>query len=295
MAPRGLDGEHVAIELRTPELRIGLHRGRNVASDYALLAKATPFLDRPARGTGATIVLEGGARFEDDGRQAWLGPGDVVVSDQTRRATEAHAGERSCVLILEWRHDVLGAPRVGAFDVAPLGPKDLRRVADIASSFGEAPSASGAVRLLDALRAWGLPFERVTAIDLERRVEEPANHAVATAVASSLSRLDGLPAIDELGEALAMHSRTLHRKLGALADDYAMPWANWRSALHLTRVLTAMRCLAAPGATTEAVARIAGFRSPAALCHTFAEAGLPSPGALARAARRDVLASWWET
>jgi hypothetical protein len=62
--------------------------------------------------------------------------------------------------------------------------------------------------------------------------------------------------------------------------------------LHHTRVLQALRLLAAPGATTETVARLTGFRAPTALCHTFAAGGLPSPGVLARAATRDVLDRW---
>ena len=73
---------------------------------------------------------------------------------------------------------------------------------------------------------------------------------------------------------------------------YALLWGHWRSALHQARVLSALRLLSAPGATTERVAKLAGFRSPSALCHTFAVAGLPSPGALAREARRDPLVTW---
>jgi transcriptional regulator GlxA family with amidase domain len=67
---------------------------------------------------------------------------------------------------------------------------------------------------------------------------------------------------------------------------------HWRGALHHMRLAHALRLISAPGATTELVARHTGFRSPTALCHAFAKGGLPSPGVLARAARKDALESW---
>jgi AraC-like DNA-binding protein len=292
LAPQGLDAAHVAIELRTPELRFALHRGRNVSSDYALLARASPFLDRPARGCGLTVVLDGDARFEEDGRRAWLSAGDLVVNDHARRATEAHAGTTSTVLLVEWSPDFAGAPVVGPFEVARLSDRERERLGVLASAFERFASADAIVETFDLLRALGLPFERLTSADLERARTPREHQDIADAVASSLSRLDALPVIEEVEGALAMSSRTLNRRLGAIADEYALSWEHWRSAVHLTRVLSALRLLAAPGATTERVARLAGFRSAAALCHTFAAAGLPSPGELARRARRDVLASW---
>lgn len=294
LAPRALDAEHVAVELRSPELRLAVHRGRNVSSDYALLAKASPFLASAARSSGLTLVLEGAARFDDRGKHAWLAAGDFAAVELSRPITEAHAGTRSRVLLLEWEHDVLGGRRSEVLEVHRLGRRDRERLAALATELERTPSAKVGEGILDVLRAAGLPFERLSAADLDRHPTSARDQAVADGVARSLSRLEDLPAIDEIGEALRMHTRTLHRQLDAIAEAYLLAFSHWRSALHAARVLAALRMLAAPGATTEHVARLAGFRSPVALCHTFAEAGLPSPGVLAKAARRDVLASWAE-
>jgi len=91
---------------------------------------------------------------------------------------------------------------------------------------------------------------------------------------------------------LGSNARTVHRRIERIAERYVLPWSHWRSALHHTRIVQAIRWLGAPGATTELVARLTGFRSPTALCHAFAAAGLPSPGTLARAARRGPLEAW---
>jgi AraC-like DNA-binding protein len=291
LAPRELDAFHVATELRSPEIRLGVHRGRNVASDYALLARASPFT-APCSRTGLTIVLDGNVRFDEDGRRAWLEPGDLVESDHARQATEAHAGATSCVILLEWSPAFAGAPRTGAFGVGRLDARTRNRLGRLAFAFERDASASMLVEIFDLLRAFGLPFERLTRADVERDAAPSQQQALVDAVARSLSRLEGLPAIDDVQAELALSQRTLHRQLQSIADQYALTWGHWRSALHQARVLSALRMLGAPGATTELVARLAGFRSPSALCHTFAVAGLPSPGVLAREARRDPLTTW---
>lgn len=291
LAPRELDAFHIATELRTPELRVGLHRARNVSSDYALLVQASPFTE-PASRVGLTIVLDGQARFEEADRQVWLEAGDVVQSDHARRGTEAHAGQSSRVFLLEWSPAVLGASKTGSFEVARLDARARARLSTLADAFERDPSASTLVAIFDLLRAFGLPFERMTRADLERSPVPTEQQLLTDAVARSLSRLEDLPAIDDVEAELALTQRTLHRQLRSIADVYALTWAHWRAALHQARVLAALRMLAAPGATTELVARLAGFRSPSALCHTFAVAGLPSPGVLARAAKRDVIATW---
>jgi hypothetical protein len=162
----------------------------------------------------------------------------------------------------------------------------------LASAYERDATAGTLVEIFDLLRAFGFPFERLTRADVERRPTPAGHQALADAVARSLSGIDRLPSIDDVRADLSLTQRTVHRQLRSIADEYALAWKNWRAALHQTRVLSALRVLAAPGATTELVARLAGFRSAAALCHTFAVAGLPSPGVLARAARRDAIVRW---
>jgi len=289
LGPRELDASHVAVELRTPDVRVAVHRGRNVVSDYRLLALAAPFLEFHGR-IALTLVLEGGARFEEGGRRAFLEPGDLVLDALS--GTEAHGGVTSEVLVLEWNPVFGGAPEAGRFELARLGPRDHERIAALARTFDRDASVDTMVTLLDIVRSVGVPLERLTRGDVEHGAAQPEQQALADAVTTSLSHLEGLPAIEEVSDALGLPQRTVNRRLRAMADEYNLSWTHWRSALHQTRVLTAIRLLAAPGATTELVARLSGFRSPTGLCHAFAEAGLPSPGVLARSARRDVLAAW---
>lgn len=293
LAPTALDARHVAVEIRTPWLRVGLHRARNVASDYSLLAQASPFA-APHPRSGLTLVIEGQGRFDEAGRTAWLEPGDLVQSEHARQGTEAHAGAASRVLLLEWDHRHATRPMSGRFETTRLDARTRARLAVLLERFERDASAALTVEILDLLRALGVPLERLARADLEHDAPAATHRSLASAVARSLSRVDRFPSIDDVEDEVSMNQRTLNRHLRAMAERYALTWAHWRSALHQTRVLTALRLLAAPGATTELVARLAGFRSPSALCHTFALAGLPSPGVLAREARRDPLAAWSE-
>jgi AraC-like DNA-binding protein len=291
LAPHGLDALHVGVDLRTPDLRLGVHRGRNVSSDYSLLARAAPFLDLPHPRTTLTIVLDGHARFDESGRSAWLSAGEIVQSHSSRAGTEAHGGSVSRTIVLEWSERV-GAKAASPLCVDRLDPRSRARLDTLAREIEAGASATALVEIVDLLRAFGLAFARLTRADVEQEIAAPEHQALTDAVARSLSRLDTLPAIDDLQGEVPVTQRTLHRQLGAIADRYALLWGHWRSALHQARVLSALRLLSAPGATTERVAKLAGFRSPSALCHTFAVAGLPSPGALAREARRDPLVTW---
>jgi AraC-like DNA-binding protein len=288
-----LGASYRSIDLRAPSLRAGVHRSRNVANDYGLVARASPFLERLAR-SGLTVVLEGHARFDEGGEHGWLEAGELVLDDQSRHGTEAHGGASSRVVVLEWSPAFAGAPKSGRFEIHRLGARDRARWIAAADAFEADPSVHGVAKLLDAARASGLPFERLSAGDLASDAPPLGDQRLAHAMGDALTRLDAHPAIEEVGDALGWNVRTVHRRIAAIAERYVLPWAHWRSALHHTRVVHAIRLLAAPGATTEGVARATGFRSPTALCHAFANAGLPSPGVLSRAAKGDVLARWSE-
>lgn len=91
---------HESFDVRTRHLRIGLHRGRNVATDFTLLDRASPFVHRMRRAT-MTVVFEGSGRFDEGDRCALLGDGDLVTSDSRAGGTEAYAGARTSRLALE--------------------------------------------------------------------------------------------------------------------------------------------------------------------------------------------------
>lgn len=288
-----LDAHHEQIEVRTPSLRVGVQRGRNVVSDYALVQRASPFLHHLQRAE-ITILLEGSGRFDEAGRHLHLVAGSIAVSDQARGGTEAYGGPACRWLTIEWDPALLGvAP--GPVVVDRMPDRDRARfaqLADVLSAGGDPRTLAGAMAdVLSLLRTFGVGFARVSAADLAHATaaEEQRLHS---AVNAHLSQLRAFPAIDDVIDDIGWNARRVHRHVQSMARRYRLPWETWREALHYTRLLQAVRLLAAPGATTELVAKLTGFRAPTALCHAFADGGLPSPGVLARAARRDVLDVW---
>lgn len=288
-----LDAVSAAVELRTPFLRVCVLEGENVATDWAVVQRATPFVERMAR-TSVSVVLEGRGRFDERGEHHALAPGTLALSDHARGGTEAYAGARTRVLIAEWDPRVLGARHGQALTTLRLDARTLARLGTFAGELGAA-DLGRATRAVDAiarvLRAEGLalaPFavgDRITpALAEERRL--------AATLGAQLSRLREHPDLEDVGSALGASARHVHRRLGALAAHYQSPWPSWRALLRHYRFVSALRLLSAPGATTERVAEATGFRAPAALCHAFEKAGLPPPGTFVRDARRDPLEGW---
>lgn len=285
-----LDAWSRAVEVRVPALRVTLLEGKNIASDFALMERATPFtaqIKRPA----LTLVLEGAGRWDELGRRAWTDPGDIILSDSRMGATEAYAGPTTSVLILHWDVATLGVAVAGAAQRTRFGARDLARFRELAAGLhGHAPRRV-AIEMLDRLRAHGVRFAKLTEGDLVQEATEDESR-LSAAIGHQLARLGTHPSIDDVGNELGWSSRHVNRRFAELAKNHGLTFHRWRSLLHHTRMLMASRLLAAPGATTELIARLTGFRSPSALCHAFAKAGWPSPGVLARVAKRDVLDAW---
>lgn len=286
-----LDASHHAIDLRSPWLRVGVHRARNLASDFGLVEHALPFVHRLTR-PAITILLEGRGRFDEGGKRVELAAGDLALSDQRRGGTEAYAGQQNATLIIEWDPDALGVPVADAFAVEHLTLRDRERLASAAAGIEGAEPEQAALDVLEILRGIGLPFERLELGALTPQDRASEDQALITAIGEHLSHLHRHPSIDDVVETLGWGPRLVHRRLEASARRYGVPWEHWRAILHYARIVTAIRLLGAPGATTETVARLTGFRAPTALCHAFGKLDLPSPGALARAARGDVLDAW---
>jgi AraC-like DNA-binding protein len=286
-----LDAFQIQVDVRTPSLRVGTQYGRNVASDFALLQRAAPFLHHLRR-PQLTIMLEGYGRFDENGRREWLRPGVIAVSDQGQAGTDAFAGATCRWLVLDWDPAAVGAPYVHGVRVEPVAPRDLARLDEASRRLAGPHAAQAASEIVSLLRAWGLALAPIASRDIEAAAEDAVDGRIQGAFAERLSNLGAHPGISDLVAELGTSERQLSRRIGRIARRYGLPWTHWRAALHHTRLLQALRLLAAPGATTEKVARLTGFRAPTALCHAFEKGGLPSPGVLAAAARRDPLDGW---
>lgn len=285
-----LGASHLSIEVRSPILRASVHRGTNVTSDYGLVDRASQFVQRMSRPC-LTVLLEGDGRFDEGGQHLAVSSGDIALSDQRNGGTEAYSGARSLYLALDWDPVAIGGRFVEPVAIERLGPRERERLSGAARALEGLEPERACVEIVDVLRAAGVPFERLTTGDLGLGADE-TEQALARALGAHLSNLRAHPAIEDLVETLGWSPRLVHRRLAASARRYGVPWEHWRALLHYQRMLSALRLLAAPGATTESVARLTGFRAPTALCHAFAKAGLPSPGTLARDARREVLEAW---
>ncbi len=283
---------HEAVEVRTPYLRVGVHRGQGVASDFGVLERAMPFVHRMSRPC-LTLLLEGHGRFDEGGRRLRIEPGDLAVSDQRRGGTEAYAGAFSRWIVMDWDPCIVGAPHAGALDLLRLSPLDRARLGAAAREIGSPRSAEASAEIVRVLRSVGLGFERIAPRALDQ-APPLAEQELARVFGAQLSNLRAHPAFEDVVSELGWNKRLVHRRLAAIADRYALPWEHWRSALHHQRLASALRLLSAPGATTELVSELTGFRAPSALCHAFAKAGLPSPGTFAQSARKNVIEAWAE-
>ncbi len=284
-----LDVFHVDAEVRTPHLRIAARHGRNATTDYALLGRSVPFAHRTSR-PQISVLFAGHGRLDERGRRLWMNSGELVISDGggQRGGCMAYTGTTFHQLLVEWDPAVFGAPHDRALVTGALGRADLRRLALAGErAVNEATAAAGIRDVFALLRAAGVPFDRA-----DVRPEPSPLAALNAAIANAVSMLDRSPSIDDIADQLGWNVRRVHRGIKILTERYAIPWTEWRSVLHCFRVLQSTRLLAVPGATTEGVARLTGFRSPTSLCHAFEKAHLPSPGVLTRAARSAVLDAW---
>jgi AraC-like DNA-binding protein len=224
------------------------------------------------------VLLKGEGRVEEGGRRCFLSPRNVVLSDQRRQSTEAYTSKTVCSYIgIEWDPCVHGQAFTGPFAIGQLSVGDVTRV-DSAASGIDGPNPERAVAELCAvLRAAGVPLAPVNASALDCAQAEDLR-TLHSAISRQFSALHEHPTIEDLATVLRWNQRRIHRRMVDLAATYQFPWQHWREAVHRARIRRALSLLGTASATTELVARLSGFRAPAALCHAFANAGLPHQG-----------------
>lgn len=112
----------------------------------------------------------------------------------------------------------------------------------------------------------------------------PACTPVASASKTVAVRNDVVGLEQQLGWA----RRTVSRRASELHQRYGIHGVDgesWRSVRDFYRVLMGTILASSPGVTTRGLATILGYTTPDALCHAFANAGLPSPGAVKKLRR----------
>lgn len=198
----------------------------------------------------------------------------------------------SAVLMVEWEPGLVSSRLVCPSRPAALSPGTLRRIQaasrDIVDPGADAEAASEAsATIFAALRAEGFPFDPIAGPELREEVPTWASSLVR-AVDATIRSLCRQPVLGELERALGWSERQIQRRIRELHQRYAsFVDGGWRELQLGWRFVVGAALMSAPGATTENVAGALGYASPRAFCDSFANAGLPSPGAVRSALLED--------
>jgi hypothetical protein len=234
-------------------------------------------LSRP----GASVILAGRARITVDGVARWLEAGDVCLIPAKGAVVMRIEGDEYRSLFLEWDPGSLGGS-LGS-SIARLDAASLDRLRAVASAMTTADADAAAravVEIANVLRASGIALDRHDARDLVESIPEPTL-ALSRALDDVLSDLENGPAMVDLETRLGLSARHVQRRVAELNERYGFNAQGFRDALVVRRLTVGPALMTVRGATTEAVARILGYASPATFCRALAHANLPSPGRIA--------------
>jgi hypothetical protein len=191
-------------------------------------------------------------------------------------------------VFVQWDPDVFGRPSpTASISRTPLAERDLGRVTSILDdvTVGDPSHDVIAARigeLFALLRALGMfavnpPMNDILVAPSPRLVD------VGRAIDNVLSRAGTRPMVVDLSQALQCSERQARYLVRDYVGAYALQGATeWRTLVTVWTTYLAGILMTAPGATTERVASLLGYGSPAAFCHALTNAGLPSPGEMRR-------------
>jgi AraC-like DNA-binding protein len=276
---------HAAV---TTGFRVRVVAQKRVVADDSLflrsIEKDRSRRDRPM----LSVILSGAALVRAGDHQRWALPGDVTIVP-TNAVSARHEGETFRALVIEWDEGTLGA-RPDDFQLVRLGEEELARVGEAAARLSDATvdtmdAARAVASIVAVLRAASAPFFDVSADALVEPVSEQTQ-TLSRAIDRALSTLGGQPMRVDLQEQTGFSDRHVSRLVSRLSARYGDAHAGWGEIRKSWRLRAGVLGMSAPGATTESVAAAVGYSSPTALCRAFAEAGLPSPGAVPRVLRQ---------
>jgi AraC-like DNA-binding protein len=235
------------------------------------------------------FLLGGDTRVRFAGSERWCRPGTIGTADSRGELGMRTEGTREPLLSIgiEWERDFFGSRPFGGFDLARLTRVEemRRRVQALLGAIEQAwidpratPLLSASVAsLLAILRADGLDLPRVEAADL---AHEPSAmvRRLSHALDLVLTLRESLPMMTDVESLVGMSGRTIERHLPSVLALWGQSPETFRDLRVRHRLFQAMLAMSHPAATTEETARLCGFATPNALCRSFLNAGLPSPG-----------------
>lgn len=239
------------------------------------------------------VSLGGRAVLFAHGREIEIGRGGaVVVSDLGEVDVRAEEG---LAFEIDWEPSSwLASEPCPAFCHVLLDPRTVAAMDALSTEVRGASTqtqwrvARAGKSVLAALRSEGLPLRLEGLDEGSCAPEEEETQRLIMAFDAELCSLEGGPALVTIEDRLGWSRRTVARRAREAHARYgvsAMSGADWRSARDFYRLLLGTILSSHPSATTGKVASMLGYSSPAALCHAFAHAGLPSPSVVGERTR----------
>jgi AraC-like DNA-binding protein len=230
-----------------------------------------------------SVVLDGRFGVWSGGASRELGRGDALFVAPVSDAPGCNlGGEFDAALEVEWRGST---PRAAAtaFRLPEAVFAEAAALAEALRRCRADASPALAVRAQAFLR-------RIRALGIAVPAEAPAgtpeseDQRVMSATDDILSRLDQRPQSTDLESRLRCSRWTVTRLFHHVHAEYAMCGiggaTDWRSVRDYHRLRIARMLMTHRRSSTGSVARYVGYGSAEAMCHAFANAGLPSPGRL---------------
>ncbi|MFO0669344.1 MAG: hypothetical protein U0235_06935 [Polyangiaceae bacterium] len=221
-----------------------------------------------------------------------LGPGDFLlipcIADCRTRGGDDETLE------LDWDAAAPIAGRsVPRIETGALGTRAREAAHTLSDALRDADADHGLsafsgelARACDALAAVGLPLDPRGARDAAESAAvetADADQRLLSAIDRTLEELHAGPAAIELESRLGWSRRTITRRTTELHARLGLSGQggeSWRAVRDFYRLLVGTILASNARMTTRALSTVLGYASPDALFHAFANAGLPSPGAL---------------
>lgn len=262
----------------------GVRLGGVAQDEHLTRAIGKGTADRRAR---LKVVLAGRLEATVGGRAFDLRAGDVLLLPCL--ADVLTRGGDDEVLEIDWDDGSPIALRsVTSIEHGTLDGEALEAAASLARATSSPDAVAAVGRVLPhaarALAGAGLPLDPRGAEDaLRSAVVDEDDQRLFRAIDATLESLAEGPAVVEIEARLGWSRRTVSRRARELHARYGIHGIggeSWRAVRDFYRVLVGTIFASHPDVTTRALAAVLGYASPDALCHAFANAGVPSPGAV---------------
>jgi AraC-like DNA-binding protein len=267
------------------QFRVRVVRSHDLVYDDALL-RSMPSRAGPC--PRLIAVLAGTAHVRDGERRIDLRAGECCIAPRSDALLVRNEGRPFLMYSFDCRDDgpLFSVGRAPIYSTR-LSAADCASLAWIAESMisGDLDFHSLHSRIVDAwaiLRAAGAPIARVEAEELTERVPLRVSK-LSGGLDTALRQLDSHPMLVDLESHLATSRREVSRSFRTLETTYGLGILSWREMLRTWRLQAGASLMTHPRATTREVSSVLGYSSPAAMCHAFSMAALPSPGRILRA------------